>query len=197
MICFYLAAWIHTERKSEGQFLRSKETFSRQWPRESRQCVQVSRHHTWWIVIIEPKNEVVSNNLSLFNLYCVCWVCCLYPWWRHQMEIFSALLAICAGKSPVTVEFPSQRAIDAELWYFLWSAHRINGWVNSREAGDLRRHRSLWRHCNGCHHSLSPSSFIRHHHHHHYHHHHHFFIQIQHEHVPKYGKHKVHLWINR
>ena len=32
------------------------------------------------------------------------------------------------------------KASDAELWYFLWSAHWINGWVNNREAGDLRRH---------------------------------------------------------
>ena len=30
-------------------------------------------------------------------------------WWRHQMETFSALLAFCAGNSPVTVEFPAQR----------------------------------------------------------------------------------------
>ena len=31
-----------------------------------------------------------------------------YPlaWWRHQMEILSALLAICSGNSPVTGEFP-------------------------------------------------------------------------------------------
>ena len=28
-------------------------------------------------------------------------------WWRHQMETFSALLAICAGNSPVTEEFPA------------------------------------------------------------------------------------------
>ena len=33
----------------------------------------------------------------------------LIPWWRHQMETFSALLALCAGNSPVTGEFPSQR----------------------------------------------------------------------------------------
>ena len=26
-------------------------------------------------------------------------------WWRHQMEAFSALLAICAGNSPVTRSF--------------------------------------------------------------------------------------------
>ena len=32
-------------------------------------------------------------------------------WWRHQMETFSALLALCAGSSPVTGEFPSQRPV--------------------------------------------------------------------------------------
>ena len=32
-------------------------------------------------------------------------------WWRHQMETFSALLAICAGNSPVTGEFPAQRPV--------------------------------------------------------------------------------------
>ena len=37
---------------------------------------------------------------------------------------------------------PRTTASDAELWYFLWSAHWINGWVNNREAGDLRRHRA-------------------------------------------------------
>ena len=32
-------------------------------------------------------------------------------WWRHQMETFSALLAICAGNSPITGEFPPQRQV--------------------------------------------------------------------------------------
>ena len=32
-------------------------------------------------------------------------------WWRHQMETSSALLALCAGTSPVTGEFPSQRPV--------------------------------------------------------------------------------------
>ena len=32
-------------------------------------------------------------------------------WWRHQMETFSALLAICAGNSPVHGEFPTQRPV--------------------------------------------------------------------------------------
>ena len=35
---------------------------------------------------------------------------------------------------------PLTKASDVELWCFLWSAPRINGWVNNREAGDLRRH---------------------------------------------------------
>ena len=30
---------------------------------------------------------------------------------RHQIETFSALLALCAGNSPVTGEFPSQRPV--------------------------------------------------------------------------------------
>ena len=30
----------------------------------------------------------------------------MYTWWRHQMETFSALLALFAGNSPVTGEFP-------------------------------------------------------------------------------------------
>ena len=32
-------------------------------------------------------------------------------WWRHQMETFSALLALCAENSPVTGEFLSQRPV--------------------------------------------------------------------------------------
>ena len=37
---------------------------------------------------------------------------------------------------------PRTKASDAELWCFLWSAPWGNGWVNNREAGDLRRQRA-------------------------------------------------------
>ena len=50
------------------------------------------------------------------------------------METFSALLAICARNSPVHGEFPAQRPVFSLIC--VW----INGWVNNREAGDLRRH---------------------------------------------------------
>ena len=41
----------------------------------------------------------------------------LSTWWRHQMEIFSALLALCEGSPPVV---SLTKASDAELWCFLW-----------------------------------------------------------------------------
>ena len=37
---------------------------------------------------------------------------------------------------------PRTKAINAELWYFLWSVPWINSWVNNRKAGDLRRNRA-------------------------------------------------------
>ena len=64
-------------------------------------------------------------------------------WWRHQMETFSALLAICAGNSPVPVNSPHKGHWRGALMFSLICVW-INGWVNNREAGDLRRHRD---HC--------------------------------------------------
>ena len=34
-----------------------------------------------------------------------------HPWWRHQMETLSALLAICVGTSSVSGEFPVPRPV--------------------------------------------------------------------------------------
>ena len=62
-------------------------------------------------------------------------------WWRHQMETFSALLAICAGNSPVPGEFPAQRPLTRSFDVF-FDLRLINGWVNNRKAGDLRRYRA-------------------------------------------------------
>ena len=66
------------------------------------------------------------------------------------MEIFSALLAICAGNSPVPGEFPAQRPVtrsfnvffDLHLNKQLSKQPRIKDWVNNGESGDLRRHRA-------------------------------------------------------
>ena len=38
--------------------------------------------------------------------------------WRHQMEKIYALLALCAGNSPVTGEFPTQRPVTGSFYVF-------------------------------------------------------------------------------
>ena len=69
-------------------------------------------------------------------------------WWPHQMETFSTLLALCAGNSLVTGEFPSQRPVTRSFNVF------FDLCLNKRLSKHLRDRRietpspSLWRHCN-------------------------------------------------
>ena len=65
----------------------------------------------------------------------------MITWQHHQMETFSMLLALCAGNSPVTSEFPSQRPA---TWSFdvFFDLHLTNSWANTRDTGDLRRHQA-------------------------------------------------------
>ena len=58
-------------------------------------------------------------------------------------------MAICARNSPVTGEFPAQRPVTQSFDAFFDLHLNKRGWVNNRKAGDLRRQRPLWRHCNG------------------------------------------------
>ena len=65
----------------------------------------------------------------------------LSSWRRHQMETFSALLALCVGnlRSPVNSPHKGQwRGASMFPLTFAW----INAWVTNREAGDLWRHRA-------------------------------------------------------
>ena len=59
------------------------------------------------------------------------------------METFSALLALCAGNSPVVGEFPSQRLVTRsfDVFYELRLNKRLS---NNRVAGDLRHHRAQY-----------------------------------------------------
>ena len=62
----------------------------------------------------------------------------MLSWWRHQMQAFSALLTICAGNSPVPVEFPAQRPVTRSFDVFF--DLRLNKWLSkNRKAGGLRR----------------------------------------------------------
>ena len=91
------------------------------------------------------------------------WLLCCMTWRRNQMETCSALLALCAGYSPVTGEFPAQRPV---TWSFdIFFDLRLNkqlskqlwGWSFEMPSW------SLWRHCNeissgiqDCWRSISP-----------------------------------------
>ena len=60
-------------------------------------------------------------------------------WWRHRMETFFALLALCVWNSPAPVNSPHKGQWRGALMFSLICAW-INGLENNREAGDLRRH---------------------------------------------------------
>ena len=69
-------------------------------------------------------------------------------WWRLQMETFSALLALCAGNSPVTCEFPSQRLVTRifDVFFDLRLNKRLS--KQSRHRWSKTPSHSLWRHWN-------------------------------------------------
>ena len=70
-------------------------------------------------------------------------------WWRHQMETFSALLALYAGISPVTGELPSQSQWRGALMFSFICAW-TNGWPKKSRCRLFETpSRPLWRHCNG------------------------------------------------
>ena len=79
----------------------------------------------------------------------------LFTKWSHlvaihgNMETFSALLAIYAGNSPVTGQFPGQRPVTRSFYVFFdlrlnkrWSKHSWGWWFETPS-------HPLWRHCNG------------------------------------------------
>ena len=66
-------------------------------------------------------------------------------WWRHQMETYSALLALCVGNSPVTCEFPSQRPVMRSFEGFFYL--RVNKRLSKQSLGWWFE-TQLWRHSN-------------------------------------------------
>ena len=84
-----------------------------------------------------------------------CWfkyvqMCSPDAWWRHQMETFPALQALCAGNSPVTDEFPSERP--ATRSFDIFFGLRLIKRLSKQSCGwwfETPSH-PWWRHCNGC-----------------------------------------------
>ena len=81
-------------------------------------CQTINECITGYYHIATETNDRISHSTSIdYVRHAILQValaisdCELFSWWRHQMETFSALLAICAGKSPVTGEFRAQRPV--------------------------------------------------------------------------------------
>ena len=104
---------------------------------------------------------MILMNFIIWEVYFTvcCMISCYYipdnpfvveilTWWRHQMETFSALLAICAGNSPASGEFPAQKPVTRsfDVFFDLCLNKRLRkqswGWWFETPS------RPLWRHCN-------------------------------------------------
>ena len=131
---------------------------------------QWNQHKIIEITLLELKGDTLLQIL-LWPLMAVrrvakrhCW-----PWWRHQMETFSASLAICAGNSPVTGEFPAQRPVTRSLGVFfdLRLNKRLSkqwwGWWFETPSSPLCRHCNvlLYYHINVHTISLNTWKYIR------------------------------------
>ena len=95
----------------------------------------LNKQSCWWF---EPQIMIQIQACRLYHVAAdwIKWSGYCNHSWCHQMETFFMLLALCAGNSPVTGEFPSQRPV---TWSFdVFFDLRINGWVNNHEAGDWR-----------------------------------------------------------
>ena len=97
----------------------------------------IRNQHTGSILTMAPDQSYYATRISLD------------AWWRHLMETFSALLAICAGNSPVSGELPAQRPVTQsfDVFFDLCPNKRLSkqpwGWWFETPSV------SLWRHSNG------------------------------------------------
>ena len=106
--------------------------------------------------------DLFFKNVLLVNIHLPC--CCTdsQVFWKTRMMTssngnFSALLAICAGNSPVPGEFPTQRPVtrSCDVYFDLRPNKRLSkqlwGWWFETQS------RPLWRHRNGKSVSMFPN----------------------------------------
>ena len=101
----------------------------------------------WIKVRIHLQSTIHKEAMKLLTYYYHSWK--RFAWWRHQMETFSALLAICAGNSLVLGEFPTQRPVTRSFDVFI--DLRLNKRLSKQPWGWWFESLScpLWRHRNG------------------------------------------------
>ena len=109
------------------------------------------------MLLRQPSLDPLKVLLPIWSMVQICqwytasrWSWITILWWHHQMETFSALLAICAGNSPVTGEFPTQRPVTRsfEIFFDLRLHKRLSkqswGWWFETPSCSLWRHRNDW-----------------------------------------------------
>ena len=117
----------------------------------------------WKSLLQTLKNTLFSTHFMILHNFCLLFLnwqpvvnishdsqyVAKMSWWSHQMETFSALLALCAKNSPVPGEFPSQRPVtwSSDVSFDLrlnkhWSKQWRGWWFETPSC-------SLWRHRNG------------------------------------------------
>ena len=99
----------------------------------------------WHLIVLVHSQVRVSGHYVIGGERDLVWHDWL-TWWRHQMETFSALLAICAGNSPVPGEFPPQRPVTRsfDVFFDLRPNKRLSkqwwGWWFETPSSPLWRH---------------------------------------------------------
>ena len=104
-----------------------------------------------WLGGVELKFPHSLFSCGWILLLTSCWLE-LGPWWRHQMETCSALLAICAGNSPVSGEFPTQSPVKRSFDVFFdlrlderLSKHSWGWWLETPSYPLWRQSNAEWR----------------------------------------------------
>ena len=132
--------------------------------------IQTTSHYQQYQ--FHPRNEITRMGILLSALWTELWLnltismawcktavtpllthwsyCSLAPWWRHQMETFSALLALCAENSQVTGEFRSQMPVTRSFEVFFDQhlntrlSKQYRGYWFEMQLSSLWRHRIDW-----------------------------------------------------
>ena len=126
-------------KKSNDYFVNIRPTLAKIIPIVNKTPSEYMKNKITNSLSPSPVTENTINDILIF----------LKAWWRHQMESFSAQLALCAGNSPATGEFPAQRPVTRsfDVFFYLCLNKRLSkqswGWWFETPSC------SLWRHCNG------------------------------------------------
>ena len=126
--------WICSKSVSKPSCLLTETEMSSRW-----------RHCRHWL------HRKLEDNTNFHYLFCILLKQPLdrVSWWRHQMEHLSALMAICAGHSPVPDELPSQRPVTRsfDVFFDLRLNKRLSkqpwGWWFETLTHPLWRHRNV------------------------------------------------------